>query len=66
MLWNLTILMQIKFGDKMVTHLSEWPYIVSLTLLLVMIVEFLALEYVANILYHDLSVWKIVAVLFSP
>ena len=48
-LWNLTVLMQIKFGDKMVTHLSEWPYIVSLSLLLVMIVEFLALEYVANI-----------------
>ena len=49
LLWNLTILMQIKFGDKMVTHLSEWPYLVSLSLLLVMIVEFIALEYVANI-----------------
>ena len=53
LLWNLTLLINIRFGDKMVTHLSVLPYIVSAILCLVMLFEFLALAQIANIHYHD-------------
>lgn len=36
---NVTLLVKIKYGDALVTHLTCLPYYISLALLLVMLVE---------------------------
>ena len=47
-LWNLTVLVRIRFGNQDITHLSVWPYAVSLILVTMMIFEFFGLTFIAN------------------
>ena len=60
LLINLTLLVRIKFGNLLVTHLSVRPYIISLCLLAVMLVQFTILLYLKNISYADdiAQYWK--------
>lgn len=48
-LWNLTVLMSIRYGDQMITHLSVSPYMFSLILVTIMIFEFLGLTFLGNV-----------------
>mgnify|MGYP007118472759 CR=1 FL=1 len=50
---NLTLLVRIRFGEMMVTHLSLHPYIVSFCLLLAMLVEISVLLFLSELTYRD-------------
>ena len=65
LLWNLTLLMDIRYGNKIVTHLSVWPYIVSVALCLVMLFEFLAMAYAANINFHHMYLQYLLKAILS-
>ena len=53
LLWNLTLLMDIKFGKQPITHLSVRPYLVSLAMSFVLLFESIILSYVGNITMKD-------------
>lgn len=65
-LWNITLLMKIRFGDQLITHLSVWPYVLSLALVTLMIFENLYLCYVSNILLKDRDFKAMVWTYFYP
>ena len=52
LLANLLLLIRIRFGDLLVTHLSVKPYIVSLALFGLMACEFLSLSFLYNVSYR--------------
>lgn len=66
LLWNVTLLVKIRFGNKLVTHLSVLPYLVSLVLQVVILMEQIGLAYLANIYYYDYYLYELLFALFSP
>ena len=65
LLVNITILVRIKYGDLLVTHLSVRPYLISLAFFILVILMELSLTYIKNIVYAgDLDgFWKM---MFDP
>lgn len=53
LLANLILLMRLKFGSILVTHLSVRPYMATFALFTVMSAEFFSLCFLNNISYHD-------------
>ena len=48
---NLVLLVRIKFGSYVITHLSLRPYIVSLALLVTMVTEFSTMSIIQAVAY---------------
>ena len=65
-LWNLEKLVRIKFGDQLLTHLSLLPYMTSLILLSVTIIELLWMSYLSNVLLNDNELLDLLNALYNP
>lgn len=50
---NLTLLMRIRYGKRLVTKLSERPYIVSLWLSTIILIYLAGMCYLTNVMYVD-------------
>ena len=64
-LWNLTLLVRIRYGKQLITHLTVWPYVVCLLLEVLMILEFLSLSYIANVHFKGTQLQKLNDFIFN-
>ena len=62
---NIILLVKIRFGNKLVTHLTSRPYIVSLVLFSVMIVEYTVLCLIKDVFY-DIDQVTFMKQLYDP
>ena len=55
---NLILLVQIKFGGRLVTHLTMRPYIVSMFLFTVMVANYVMMSLYYDVVYDDKQFFK--------